>query len=62
MKAFEAVADDGRVMPSHSVRAGLMIGTTEHLAILQKVLMSWLLVLQAIVLVQHDSPEDLVLV
>ena len=51
---FGAVTGDGRVMPPHFVPAGLRIGTTEYLAILEKVLIPWL--------EQHYSLEDVVLV
>ena len=51
---FGAVACDGRIMPPHFVPAGQRIGTTEYLAILEEVLIPWLL--------QHYNLEDVVLV
>ena len=51
---FGAVAGDGRVMPPHFVPAGLRIGTTEYLGILEEVLIPWL--------EQYYSLEDVVLI
>ena len=56
---FGAVAGDGRVMPPHFVPAGLRIGTTEYLTILEEVLMPWLeqnYSLEDVVLVQDSAP------
>ena len=39
---FAAVASDGKVMPSHFIKAGIKINTAEYLKIMKDVLMPWI--------------------